>query len=80
VAEPSGNPPGPPHASHRRMLAKTPFVCDKIDAAAACAIPFRPYCGGVVTRTHNVSEYMLVVALCLVIIYNDTRVLSMRYM
>ena len=27
---------------------------------------FRPYCGGVVTRTQNVSEYMLVLALCLV--------------
>ena len=35
---------------------------------AAYAVPFRPYCGGVVTRTRNVSEYMLVVALCLVII------------
>jgi len=27
---------------------------------------FRPYCGDVVTRTRNVSEYMLVLALCLV--------------
>jgi len=46
VAEPSGNPPGPP--------------------LAARAVPFRPYCGGVVMRTRNVSEYMLVLALCLV--------------
>ena len=30
------------------------------------AIPFRPYCEDVVTRTRNVSEYMLVLALCLV--------------
>ena len=30
------------------------------------AIPFRPYCEDVVTRTRNVIEYMLVLALCLV--------------
>jgi len=29
-------------------------------------VPFRPYCGGVITRTRNVSEYMLVLAACLV--------------
>ena len=51
-----------------RMLAKTPLAGDKIDAPAAFAVPFRPYCGGVVTRTRNVSEYMLVLALCLVCI------------
>ena len=54
-----------PHAL--RMPAKTPLASDKIDAPAACAVPFRPYCRGVVTRTRNVSEYMLVLALCLVI-------------
>jgi len=32
------------------------------------AVPFRQYCGGVVTRTRNVSEYILVLALCLVTI------------
>ena len=32
------------------------------------AVPFRPYCAGVATRTRNVSEYMLVLALCLVVI------------
>ena len=47
-----------PHAL--RMPAKTPLASDKIDAPAACAVPFRPYCRGVVTRTRNVSEYMLV--------------------
>ena len=36
-------------------------VCDQIEA-----VPFRPYCVGVATRTRNVSEYMLVLALCLV--------------
>jgi len=36
-----------PHAL--RMPAKTPLAGDKMDAPAACAIPFRPYCGGVVT-------------------------------
>ena len=47
-----------PHACRTRTLhmpAKTPL-----------AVPFHPYCGGVVTRTRNVSEYMLVLALCLV--------------
>ena len=29
------------------------------------AVPFRPYCADVATRTRNVSEYMLVLALCL---------------
>jgi len=58
------------HAVQRRlrMPAKTPLASDNIDAPAACAVPFRPYCGGVVTRTRNVSEYMLVLALCLVCI------------
>ena len=52
-----------PHALRMRA-AKTPLTGDKIDAPAACAVSFRPYCGGVVPRTQNVSEYMLV--LCLV--------------
>jgi len=73
VAEPSGNPPGLPHAArmprtHTIMPAKTPLAGDKIHAPAACAVPFPPYCGGVVTRTRNVSEYMLVLALFLVIV------------
>jgi len=50
------------------MPAKTALDSDKIDVPAACAVPFRPYCGGVVTRTRNVSEYMLVLAVCLVVI------------
>jgi len=59
------------HQAHRtpqalRMPAKAPLASDKIDAPAGCAVLFRPYCGGVVTRTRNVSEYMLVLALCLV--------------
>jgi len=40
-------------------------VCDIICNEA---VPFRPYCAGVATRTRNVSEYMLVLALCLVFI------------
>jgi len=58
-----------PHACRSRTLrvpAKTPLAGGNIDASAACAVPFRPYCGGVVTRTRNVSEYMFVLALCLV--------------
>jgi len=73
VTEPSGNPPGPPHACCTRTLrmpAKTPLAGDNIDAPAACAVPFRPYCGGVVTQTRNVSEYMLVLDLCLVSFVN----------
>ena len=49
-----------------RRATKTPLTGDKIDAPAVCAVAFRPYCVGVVTRTQNVSEYMLVLALCLV--------------
>jgi len=71
VAEPSGNPPDPPHAARsaahyacRRRL--TALASDNIDSPAACAVPFRPYCGGVVTRTRNVRKYTLVLALCLV--------------
>ena len=64
VAEPSGNAPGPPHAL--RMPAKTPAFCVR-NVICNEAVPFRPYCGGVVTQTH-VSEYMLVVTRCLVTI------------
>jgi len=74
VAELSGNPRGPPHAHAwrtrtLRMPAKTSLAGDKIDVPAACVVPFRPYCGGVVTRTRIVSEYMLVLALCLVYLF-----------
>jgi len=58
-----------PHACGTRTLrmpAKTPLVGNKIDAPVACAVPFRPYCAGVATRTRNASEFMLVLALCLV--------------
>jgi len=57
-----------PHACRTRTLrmpAKTPLAGDKIDAPAACAVPFRPYRGGVLTRTRNVS---VVLALCLVVV------------
>ena len=64
-----------PHAL--RMPAKTPLTSGNIDVPAACAIPFRPYCGGVVTRTRNVSEYMLVLALCLVSISKGTQVIKL---
>jgi len=50
------------------MPMKTPLTGDNIDVSAACAIPFSPYCEGVVTRIRNVSEYMLLLALCLVYI------------
>jgi len=57
-----------PHACRTRTLrmpAKAPLTGDNIDAPASCAVPFLPYCGGVlVTRTRNVSEYMHVLTLC----------------
>ena len=38
MAEPSGNPPGPPHAARTvRMPAKSALANDQIDALAACA-------------------------------------------
>jgi len=55
------------YACRRRLLAS-----DKIDAPVACATlsatrPFHVvHTMGVVTRTRHVSEYMLVLALCLV--------------
>ena len=67
VGDPSGNPPGSLHVCRTRTLrmsAKTPLADDKINVPAVCTVPFRPYCGGVVMRTRNVSEYMLVLALC----------------
>ena len=75
LTEPSGNPPGPTachtHATAcrtrtLRMPVKTALACVEIDAPAVCAIPFRPYCRGVVMRMRNLSEYMLVLALYLV--------------
>ena len=60
-----------PHAL--RMPVETPLASDADNACCVrdviCneAVPFRSYCAcaGVVTRTRNVSEYMLVLALCL---------------
>jgi len=60
------------HQAHRahyacvQRAAKTPPTGDKIDVPASCAVRFDPYCGIVVTR--NVSECMLVLALCLVVL------------
>ena len=57
------------HSTPRHALcmpAKTSLASDKVDAASAYAVPFRPYSGDVGTRTRNVSEYMRVLTLCLV--------------
>ena len=71
------------HCTHYacvRGAAKTPLTGDKIDAPSACAVPFRPFCGCVATRMQNVSEYMLVLALCLVnICAVDSSAFSVRY-
>ena len=68
VAEPSGNPSDPQHAARTTHACGEDSPHRKINAPAACAVPFRPYCGAVVTRTRNVSEYTLVLALCLVVV------------
>jgi len=64
--------------AHRtpHTVPHTTHASEKIDATAVCAEPFRPYCGGVMTRTRNVSEYMLVLALCLV--YSGSTLLGTR--
>jgi len=67
VAEPSGNPPGPPHALRTHAPAIKSSACCVRDVICNEAVPFRLYCGDVVTRTRNVSEYMLVLAVCLVV-------------
>ena len=61
-----------------RMPAKTPPASANI---AACAVPFRPYCGGVVTQTRNVREYMIVFALCLVVVskYSSLSIYNIKY-
>jgi len=59
------------YACRRRLPSSA--LGDNIDAPAACTVPFRPYCGGVVMRTRNVSEYMLVLALCLGFICDNWR-------
>ena len=51
-------------------------VCDVICNEA---VPFRPYCAGVATRTRNVSEYMLALALCLVTIVFITIVIAINH-
>jgi len=69
VAEPSGNPPGPPHAAR----SATHYACRRrlpspaIKSTRLLRAPFRfVHTAGVVMRTRNVSEYMLVLAPCLV--------------
>ena len=49
-----------------RRAVKNRLACCVRDVVCNEAVPFRPYSGGVVTRTRNVSEYILVLALCLV--------------
>ena len=63
------------HQAHR--TPQTTLAANKIDAPAACALPFRLYCGGIVTRTRNVTEYMLVLALCLVSTFRTMHALKL---
>jgi len=50
-------------------------VCDVI---CNKTVSFRPYCARVATRTQNVSEYMLVLALCLVENSDDVHTHTIR--
>jgi len=65
VAKPSSNPPAHrTHAAHAHYACRRrPLAGDEIDAPAACAVPFHPYCGGVATQTRNVGECMLILTL-----------------
>jgi len=76
------------HQAHRtphalRMPAKTALAGDNAccvrDVICHEAVPFRPYCGDVVTRTRNVSEYMLVIALCLVDKQSANNIIRLKY-
>jgi len=62
------------------MPVNTPLAGDNMDARAACAVPFCPYCWGVVTRARNVSEYMmLVLAVCPVNIAQRSTATHLRH-
>ena len=73
MAEPSGNPPGPAHAArtthalrrHAPTIKSTRLLRVRSYVQRGRSIS-SIYCAGVATRTRNVSEYMLVLALCLV--------------
>jgi len=56
------------HHTPHTHAGEDPLAGNKTDAPAAHAVPFHPYCRGVVMRTQNVSVYMLVLTLCLVCI------------
>jgi len=56
------------HHTPHTHTGEDPLAGNKTNTPAARDVPFHPYCGGVVMRMQNVSEYMLVLALCLVCI------------
>jgi len=68
LAEPGGYPSGPAHAARttHAPAIKSTWRLGVCDVNCNEAVPFRPYCAGVATRTRNVSEYILLLALCLV--------------
>jgi len=72
MAEPSGNPPGPPHAARMPHTYTTQAGEDsprRRQNRRACCVrrSISSILRGVVTRTRNVREYLLVLAVCLVI-------------
>jgi len=57
-----------PHALRMHAPAiKSMWRLGVYDVICNETVPFCPYCAGVATRTRNVSEYMLVQSLCLVV-------------
>jgi len=54
------------YACRRRLPSPAIKLMRMHDVMCNEALPFRPHCGGVVMWMRNVSEYMLVLALCLV--------------
>ena len=68
VAEPSGNPPGPAHAActtHARTSDKIDVKIGSVRRYLQRGHSISSILRGVATRTRNVSEYMLVLALLL---------------
>jgi len=74
VAEPSGNPPGPPHAAcmqHTHTTHAGENSPRRQQNRRACCVSrsISSILRGCCNANTNVSEYMLVLALCLVILF-----------
>ena len=68
-----------PHALRTHAPAIKSMRLLLYDVICNEAVLFRPYCARVATRTRNVSEYMLVLALCLVYFCDQFIVSEIRH-